>query len=467
MNIALTHYTRDHRQELDDLLHSPEWETVVRSGLVQVVKAERIEPGIPRNFVDTVVDQLVDFNEARVRELIAQGCRDADRLFSQLSEWPDRLAGNDPIISFLGLNVTASCNFQPKCLYCNQSFMEPSVRLEGWKRIIREVTASANGEGPYIYITGGEPLLLGQDMWGDDGLVRYAAERGAAVNVNTNATLITPAVALRLVKSGLARLHISLDTADRDLQDYLCGGVHYDGILRGIYNLQLARDLIGVGHPIIHINCVLTNKNIDGFPQLLSFILEKHKQTVNGDDPFYNDLFPHIIPVGGDSNAHLRPSENEFRKFYESAWPRACRIWDDYQERFGVASGDSAPLGGFFSNPFLRVEHKGGLDAYVKASAEGRYGRLALAERCYVAPTQASFTPDGYQYRCGSHAIRRILPIGNIHDRGICDSIREGMSGLGELPQEERCYGCALATLYINQTAQSKLREKIDDMLSE
>jgi len=463
--LNLTHYTKDHRLELEKLFNSQEWQRAISSGLIEEVRSEKIEPNEARNFIDTVVKQLLEFNEGRVRRLVDQGCRDEDYLFSELSQWPDSLEGRNPVISFLGVNVTAGCNFDPKCIYCNQPYVESSVSLDEWKRVVKEVTTDRSKEGPYIYVTGGEPLVLGEDIWGDNGLVRYATERGARVNVNTNATLITPEVALRFIKSGLAILHISLDTPDKDLQNFLCGGEHYDDILRGIYNVQLARDIIGVAYPIIHTNCVLTNRNLDLLPQLFGFILEKHKQTAEKDDPFYNDLFPHIIPVGGRSNDWLRPSEDEFRRFYGEVWSEVCQIWDKYQDEFRIPEEKRGALFGYFSNPFRRVEHEGGLEAYARTSAEGRYGELALSKHCYVAPTQSSFTPDGYQFRCGSHAIHRSLPIGNIRERGVFDNIRAGISGLDDLPDVDECYGCALATLYINQSVESKLEEIIKSML--
>jgi len=463
--IDLTHYTEEHRQELEELLQSSKWQEVLNSGLIEEVKTERIEPGSLRDFIDTVADQLFEFNEEKVKKLIEGGCTDKDYLFSQLSKWPDRLEDKDPKISFLGLNVTARCNFDPTCVYCNQPDVVSTLSLNEWKEIIEEVTDNKNGEGPYIYITGGEPLTLEEDIWGDDGLIKFATQRGAGVNVNTNAVMLTPEIALRFIKAGLARLHISLDTSQKDLQNYFLSGDYFDQVLEGIYNVQLARDLIGVSYPIIHTNCVLTNKNLDLFPELFAFILEKHKQTVDAADPFYNDLFPHVIPVGGSSNDCLRLSEDEFRRFYEEIWPEVTRMWDRYQEKFDIPEEDRGVLFGYFSNPSLRVRHKGGLDAYVKASSEGLYGKLALPKYCYVAPTQASFTPDGYQYRCGSHAIRHLLPVGNIKDRKVFDSIREGISGHDDLPQEEYCYGCALATLYINQYVTIKLKGKLKSML--
>lgn len=464
--VNLRHYTPQHREELEKLLASHRWQTALNSGLVEEVQEERIEPGKPRPFIDTVVDQLREFNQKRVGNLIAQGHIDEEDLFAELSRWP--LEIKDPKISFFGMNLTYRCNFIPRCIYCNQSQVESTVGLDGWKCMIEEITSNSDGEGPYIYITGGEPLVLGEQIWGDDGLIRFATERSARVNVNTNATLITPEVALRFIKGGLGILHISLDTSDPELQNELFGNSSSDlthQVLQGIYNIQLARDILGTSYPAIHTNCVLTKKNLDKFPQLVAFILEKRKQTADRKDPFYNDLFPHIIPVGGSSNDWLRPSEEEFRRLYTEIWNRVCEIWDNYQAKLGVPQGKRGILFGYFSNPFLKIEHEGGLEAYIVASREGQYGKLGLSRQCYVAPTQAYFTPDGYQFRCGSHAVRRQHPIGNIAERKVFDSIRSGIADLDQLPQEEDCYGCALATLYINQSVEAKLKAELQSML--
>ena len=464
--LDLTSYTPTHRRELEHLLSSPAWGHAIQSGRVEETKAERIEPHETRNFIDTVMDQLLAFNEAAVKQRIEDGETDEERLVTELSRWPEDLEGRDPILSFLGLNVTPDCNFRPKCIYCNQPWVEPEVDLDGWKRIIAEVTDGLGDKGVYIYVTGGEPLLLGEQIWGDDGLVRFATERGAGVNVNTNATMITPEVALRFIKAGLAKLHISLDTHDRDLQNVLAGGERFDRILEGIYNVQLARDLVGVSYPVIHTNCVLTNRNLDHFPDLFALVLEKHKRVEDRSDPLFYDLFTHIIPIGGDGNARLRPNAEEFRRFYEQVWETVSSIWDEYQAQLGIPEDKRGPLFGYFSSPFLRVQHEGGLDAYVETAAAGAYGRLALSKQCYVAPTQAAFTPDGSQYRCGAHAVGHHLPIGNASETGVFDAIRSAIAS-EELPQEQYCTGCALATLYINQAVETKLGEKVKALIEE
>ena len=47
--------------------------------------------------------------------------------------------GKNPVLSFVGFNVTAECNFDPKCAYCNQPEIASSVDADGWKAVITDV----------------------------------------------------------------------------------------------------------------------------------------------------------------------------------------------------------------------------------------------------------------------------------------------------------------------------------------
>ena len=460
-----TDYTLMHRRELEELLASEEWQKVIKTGLVDEVRDGRIEPKKVRNYVDTVVEQLVEFNEGKVKEVIRQGKTDEAYLLEVLSQWPDNLNGKNTRLSFFGINLSTKCNFYPnKCVYCNQAEVSAIEDMNVWKRVLKEVTADSGEQGPYVYFTGGEPLLLEDRLYGDDGLVRYATEHGAGVNINTNATMLTPEVALRLIKSGLAKLHISFDSPERDIQNYLykseaAGEDRFEMLLRGIYNVQIARDLVMVSYPVIHTNFVLNNLNFRQFPDMLNFIISKRKR-VTKENPIIQDLMTHVIPMGGHgSNDALRLTEEEFREFYTEIWDKAKQIWADHQQEFPETS--RITLFGYFSSPFERVKHVGGLDAYAVTSAEGVYSKLALLGRCYVAPTQAAIAPDGTRYLCGSHAIHQHSAVGNISERGVYDNIRASIPLLSKLSQEDYCGNCALATLYINQNVESRLKEKI------
>ena len=126
------------------------------------------------------------------------------------------MAGDDrfPIV-FLGLDLTLNCLFLRRCLYCNQTWLPRRLTMDDWKALLAE---AAEPIPPYVYMTVGDPLQLGAEVWGDDGLVALATDLGCAVTVNTNAAIITPHVALQLAKVGLAKLHILLDSIDREVQ---------------------------------------------------------------------------------------------------------------------------------------------------------------------------------------------------------------------------------------------------------
>jgi len=47
------------------------------------------------------------------------------------------------------------------------------------------------------------------------------------------------------------------------------------------------------------------------------------------------------------------------------------------------------------------------------------------------------------------------------------DNIRAGLDGGHELPRAEVCDSCALATVYINQSAENKLEERVEALLKE
>ena len=457
------HYLPEHRKRLKALLEQPEWQETLEKVDLERLKAETLIPPSPPSQFAGAAQYLFQRNSERVKRLLGKGVTDEEKLLDAFSDWETALSGDDrfPIL-FLGLVLTLDCSFDPiRCLYCNQAWLPKGMELDDWKSVIEEV---AKPIPPYIYLTGGEPLLLGEGVWGDDGLVAFAVRLGCAVNINTNAELITPKVALNLVKSGLARIHISLDSHEPQLQAKIFRSPErVERVLMGIFNLQIARELLEVRHPQIHINCVLTNLNLDQFPAFLRFLLSvreaPHENPLSGDFAF------HLIPVGGAENENLRPNAKQWRKFYTDTWAEAERVWLEYQESIGIPAGERKSLVEWvpFANPFLRVNHEGGLDSYCEQAAKGIYWASALTKRCYVAPTQAFVLPDGSQHWCGAHAIRRPKPLGNVREDGIRANIRRNIARLKELPNEF-CFNCAGATCAINQSVERILRDQIKAM---
>ena len=472
--LPFAEHQQPHRERLQERVRRPEWQALLARGeALRQWKADmRAPPAAPAQQA-RANQYLTERNAKQVKKLIREGVTDQSALVEALGNWETALAGDDrfPIV-FLGLVVTLDCFFLPRCLYCNQTWLPRRLTVDDWKALLRE---AAEPVPPYVYLTGGEPLQLGAEVWGAEGLVAFATELGCAVNINTNAVLITPQVALQLVKAGLSKLHISVDSADPEVQGQLFQRrERLDAVLNGIYNVQIAREAFGASHPQIHINCVLTARNLFQFPDLLRFLLGIRQLRSPGfegnakDDPASRDFAFHLIPVGGDENALLRPSADEWKRFYTETWAEAEQVWSDYQAAVNVPQGLRKPLSGHFpfANPFMRADHNMSLDEYCEQAARGNYWQGALEDRCYVAPTQAFVLPEGSQHWCGAHAIQRPTPLGNVQEGTLRENIRTNIGRLAQYPNAF-CTGCAGATCVINQGALRNLRKQVADWLDE
>jgi len=279
-------YREPHATTLRETLASPRWQEVIAAGAVEAARRRVLTPPRTANVFSLPVDQLKAINGPRVQAMVAAGERDPDVLLDALGAWPEQWPEGVPVrLSFLGVNLTLECDMSPRCVYCNQRPVKQRMAAEGWKALVRDA-ASQEGEGPYLYLTGGEPLLLGEALWGEDGLIRAATEAGAACNLNTNALRLTPRVALHLVSAGLGRIHVSLDTHIAQVQDTICGHPgRWEQVMRGLYDVQIAKALLGVAHPVIHINCVLTRLNAHHFPDFLRMLLSMKPLPVDRQEP--------------------------------------------------------------------------------------------------------------------------------------------------------------------------------------
>ncbi|MCE5240301.1 radical SAM protein [bacterium] len=459
------HYAPEHAARLCRRLAEADWRAACEGGTLAAAEGSLRTPPKTANVFALPVAQLKTLNEARVRALIAAGERDEERLLAELGTWPTEWPEGLPVgLSFLGLNLTFACDMEPRCVYCNQQPVAECMTTEDWRAVLAALGSHAPDAGVYVYLTGGEPLLLGEDLWGADGLIRAAADAGAACNVNTNALALTPEAALGLVSSGLGRVHISLDTHRPEVADAIHRQAgRWQQVVRGLHDIQIAKALLGASHPAIHLNCVLTRLNADHFPEFLRFVLGMKPLQEEGVSP---DLDFHLIPVGGQQNRELRLTAEGYVRFFGETWERAEAVWEGYRDSRNVPADKRKTLAEQmpFLSPYHRVQQQGTLAEWAARAGEGRPGALALTRRCYVAPTQGFILPDGAQYWCGGHAISRPEPVGNVREHSVCDNIRQSLAQVRALPIEQ-CRTCPGATLAINQTVESRLRQAIQEWL--
>ncbi len=463
--MAFPQFAEAHARLLEILSQEPDWREAVESGLVESTRAAMTPPPKTVSVFSLPADQLLAINGDAVREMIAAGERDEERLLSVLGAWPQTWPPDLPVrLSFLGLNLSMDCDMQPRCIYCNQRPVESRMTLEDWQAVVGSLRGDQEA-GPYLYFTGGEPLLRGEELWGAQGLVRAATEAGCASNVNTNALALSPRAALGFIAAGLARIHISLDTHRPEVQD----AIHqrpgrWGQVMRGLLNLQIAKALVAADHPVIHLNCVLTRLTADDFPGFLRFLLEM-KPLVEGG--LHSDLDLHVIPVGGEQNAPLRLDAEGYHRFFTTTWDAAEAVWQEYQERRQVPADQRGTLHGKlpFLSPYHRAQQRGDLEQWAQCAAGGRPAHLAVTGRCYVGPTQGFLLPDGSQHWCGGHATSRPQPLGNVLEASVPENIRRQVGAMAGLPGPF-CTSCPGATQAINQSVESKLRETIHGWLN-
>lgn len=174
--------------------------------------------------------------------------------------------------------VTNGCNL--RCVHCRATATElaspTDLTTDRALDIISQIAAFAN---PILVLSGGEPLYR-SDIF---QLARFAADKGLRVALATNGTLVTRDVAQKIVESGIRRVSISLDGADKDTHDTFRGipGA-FEAALYGFRNLKQ------VGMPV-QINTTIARHNAKQLPA----ILELARQI--GADALHTFL---LVPVG-------------------------------------------------------------------------------------------------------------------------------------------------------------------------
>ena len=174
--------------------------------------------------------------------------------------------------------TTKGCNL--RCIHCRASATELSspqdLDTEASLEVIHQIVAVAK---PILVLSGGEPLFR-SDIF---QLAEYATGRGIRVALATNGTLVTKAVARKIVVSGVRRVAISLDGADAATHDTFRGipGA-FDAAVQGLRNLK------SLGMPV-QINMTIARHNARQLPQ----VFELAKQL--GADALHTFL---LVPVG-------------------------------------------------------------------------------------------------------------------------------------------------------------------------
>lgn len=201
--------------------------------------------------------------------------------------------------------VTKGCNL--RCIHCRAIPTKLTSGLDLSTNtaiaLIDQISATYN---PILVLSGGEPLFRA-DIF---DLASHAGERGMRVALATNGTLVSAAIASKIVSAGIRRVSISLDGADAATHDAFRG-------IPGAFEAALSgfRALKERGMSL-QINMTIARHNFRQLPQV--FELAKSL----GADALHTFL---LVPVGcgvsiaADQMVPPREYEEILNWFYDRA----------------------------------------------------------------------------------------------------------------------------------------------------
>ena len=138
------------------------------------------------------------------------------------------------VIDYVRISVTYRCDF--RCVYCMAEAMTflPKAELLTLEELDRLGTAFVGLGVRKIRLTGGEPLVRRNVMWLIEQLGRHVA-RGALdeLTLTTNGSQLER-FAGELVRAGVRRVNVSLDTLDRDRFASITRWGRFEKVMAGI-----------------------------------------------------------------------------------------------------------------------------------------------------------------------------------------------------------------------------------------
>ncbi len=187
---------------------------------------------------------------------------------------PKKASDRRPIVVW---NITRACNL--KCIHCyNDSGAGKTcndVTTEKAKAVLDDLA----GFGvPAVLFSGGEPLIR-SDLF---ELIQYAGQLGLRTVISTNGTLITTAVAKRIMDCGVSYVGISLDGIGQINDSFRGVNGAFDKAVEGIRNCMAVGVRVGL-------RLTLTKRNVQDLENLFDFFEAEAVERA---------CFYHLVPSG-------------------------------------------------------------------------------------------------------------------------------------------------------------------------
>lgn len=180
---------------------------------------------------------------------------------NKMSHHHDKSEKSSPRL--IAWEITRNCNLS--CVHCRASATKgPYLGELDTKACLNLLDQIAENGDPIIILTGGEPLLR-SDIF---EIAAYGTAKGLKMVMAPNGTLITSNFAKQMVDSGIKRISISLDGAEKASHDSFRGvDGAFDGAIRGVNLVKKA----GIE---FQINTTITKTNLDQIPKIQQLAIE-------------------------------------------------------------------------------------------------------------------------------------------------------------------------------------------------
>jgi MoaA/NifB/PqqE/SkfB family radical SAM enzyme len=265
----------------------------------------------------------------------------------------------------------------------------------------------------------GEPLLHPRFF----DMVRYAAARGITVSTNSNLTALSERRAEDCVKSGLARIHVSLDAAEASAYEYIRVGSRFSRVLVNLRRLSEARTRLGRTLPEIRIVAVAMRRNLEQLPRLVRLARE--------------------LGVDSVSVQHLA------HDFSESTLPPKYRPMREFVEAETLLNEDPARVQRWFEEARAAADALGVQLRLPNAAAQPRAASLKGRARCDWPWRGAYVAYSGEAMPCCMVATPDRINFGSMSRQGVKqvwngDAYRDFRERLDSDSPPDICRGCAV-----------------------
>lgn len=285
---------------------------------------------------------------------------------------------------YVKIKLIYGCNL--RCEMCKH-WREPREAPLSDERLFQLMEELAAMGCRKIHFSGGEPLLRSCVP----ALTARATELGLRVNMTTNGTLVTKALARELSEAGLRGVNVSVDSPIRKVHDRVRGveGAWKKTVKAVEYFHRAARK----GKTALRINTVVNRWNYDTLAGLPDFAKDL------GADDLY------LIPVDDHCGEHLALTLRHMR---------------DFNTRIAPAIAERALELGLIDSR-ARAFPFGTAEADLKRSRRGHYA-LGWYDRhpCYAPWTHSLIDYNGLVYVC-CMTRERISPLGDLKQKPFAE----------------------------------------------